>query len=115
LWETFQLSHEEAVTAKKPTKLFMEGRNFSMLSIMSGLGTLIKSSHGPRREEFCLAARSRVKSIAAALRDERATKPQGKRTPALRVAYFLASDFVARQSKTAEGILLPRASSEAKK
>jgi hypothetical protein len=32
-----------------------------------------------------------------------------------KVAYFLASDFVARQSKTAEGILFPRASSEAKK
>src|SRR5580658_3330673 len=98
--------------------------------------TLIKSSHGSRWEKFGLVARSRATSIAGVLREERATKPPGQRTPALGVAYFLAFHFVARwsvcqrdsagsssegifapapQGQTAAGILPPRASWKAKK
>jgi len=44
-----------------------------------------KSRHGPRRKNFCLGARSRARSIAGVLRDERATQPQGKRTSVRRV------------------------------
>ena len=58
-----------------------------------------KSRHGARRERFCLAARSRARSIAKVLRDERATKPQGKRTSALRVVFPGAAGFVAHSVK----------------
>src|ERR1700683_1948409 len=41
--------------------------------------------------------------------------PEGKTAPAQRVAFFWDSDFAARRSKTAEGILPPRASSRTQK
>jgi len=43
------------------------------------------------------------------LHDERATKPQGKGTPALRVAFLEASGGVARRSQTSAGMLPSRA------
>jgi hypothetical protein len=91
----FAANAREAITATKARACFQNGTR-------------------SRREGFCLPVRSRARSIANVLRDERATKLEGKRTPARRVAAILAYAFVARQSKTAEGILLPRASAQAK-
>ena len=51
-----------------------------------------KSRRRSRRKDFCLGARSRARSIAPVLRDERATPPQGKNTSAQRVTANLGRD-----------------------
>src|SRR2546426_9682471 len=58
--------------------------------------------------------KARRGSIAAALCDRGATKPQAVFGATLRAAVLFASRFVARSSQTAEGMLVARASRETK-
>ena len=77
-----------------------------------GLELIAKVDTGRAGRDFALRRGVERESRSGGtkqLHDERATKPQGKGTPALRVAFLEASGGVARRSQTSAGMLPSRA------